>query len=88
MSAAQRQVLDEVFRAAVAAAHPSGCLLPHLPPPPRGRLVVLAAGKAAGSMAEIAEGYYARCDIEGMPVPEHVRDFFDRHSRAIAPRRC
>src|SRR5690606_14932853 len=31
----------------------------HLPPPPaRGRLIVLAAGKAAGSMAEVAEEFY------------------------------
>ena len=45
-----------LFRAAVGAAHPAGCLPPNLPePPPRGRLVVLAAGKAAGSMTEVAE---------------------------------
>src|SRR6185437_10167899 len=36
------------------------CLPPHLPPAPKsGRLIVLAAGKAAGSMAEVAEATYA-----------------------------
>src|SRR6185295_5988484 len=51
--------LDRLFRTAIAAAHPSSCLPPHLPPPPRtGRLILLAAGKAAGSMAEVAEGFY------------------------------
>jgi hypothetical protein len=37
--------------------------------------------------ADVAEEIQIRCDIEGMPVPEHVRDFFERHSRAIALRR-
>lgn len=56
---AQRQVLLEAFEAAVAAAHPRECLVPHLPPPPAtGRLVVLAAGKAAGSMTAVAERFY------------------------------
>ncbi|HLH89228.1 MAG TPA: glycerate kinase [Xanthobacteraceae bacterium] len=54
-----RPFLEELFRTAVAAAHPATCLAPHLPaPPPGGRLIVLAAGKAAGSMAEAAEGHY------------------------------
>ena len=47
-----------LFRAAVAAAHPSTCLPPLLPAPPKGRLILLAAGKAAGSMAETAEAFY------------------------------
>jgi hydroxypyruvate reductase len=54
-----RPLLEDLFRAAVAAAHPSTCLVPHLPAPPeRGRLIVLAAGKAAGSMSEVAERHY------------------------------
>src|SRR6185503_4352761 len=52
--------LDRLFRTAIAAAHPSSCLPPQLPPPPKtGRLIVLAAGKAAGSMTEVAEAAYA-----------------------------
>ena len=43
--------LESLFRSAVAAAHPDGLLPPNLPEPPaRGRLVILAAGKAAGAM--------------------------------------
>jgi glycerate 2-kinase len=54
-----RALLRSVYDAAVSAAHPSTCLPPHLPEPPRsGRLIVLAAGKAAGSMAEVAEEFY------------------------------
>jgi glycerate 2-kinase len=54
-----RSILDGLFRTAIAAAHPSSCLPPHLPPPPRnGRMIVLAAGKAAGAMTEVVENVY------------------------------
>jgi glycerate 2-kinase len=54
-----RAVLMAAFEAAVAAAHPRQCLPAHLPDPPAsGRLIVLAAGKAAGSMAAVAEEFY------------------------------
>ncbi|HSV22385.1 MAG TPA: glycerate kinase [Xanthobacteraceae bacterium] len=54
-----RTFLDELYRIAVAAAHPASCLVPRLPDPPAaGRLIILAAGKAAGSMTEIAERHY------------------------------
>jgi hydroxypyruvate reductase len=59
VTASARAFLDTLFRTAVAAAHPAQCLVPHLPQPPAaGRLIVLAAGKAAGSMAETAERFY------------------------------
>ena len=54
-----RTLLDGWFRIAIAATHPSSCLPPHLPTPPEsGRLIVLAAGKAAGAMTEVAEQHY------------------------------
>jgi hydroxypyruvate reductase len=53
-----RNFLGGLFRTAVAAAHPASCLPPLLPPAPKGRLILLAAGKAAGSMAETAEDFY------------------------------
>ena len=52
-----RQFLENLFATAVAAAHPSTCLVQHLPVP-SGRLIMLAAGKAAGSMTEVAERHY------------------------------
>lgn len=60
MTSSARAVLESLFRVAVEAAHPATCLPPHLPDPPPapGRLIVLAAGKAAGSMAEVAECHY------------------------------
>jgi hydroxypyruvate reductase len=61
-----REFLNRLFRQAIAAAHPSSCLPPHLPPPPQaGRLIVLAAGKAAGSMTEAAERHY----LDGGKLP-------------------
>lgn len=53
-----RTFLNELYRIAVAAAHPASCLVQRLPDPPSGRIVLLAAGKAAGSMTEIAERHY------------------------------
>jgi glycerate 2-kinase len=62
-----RALLEGLFRAAVAAAHPASALPPHLPaPPPSGRLLILAAGKAGGSMAAAAERHYL--DDLGVPA--------------------
>jgi hydroxypyruvate reductase len=58
MTAPLRAFLAHLFRTAVDTAHPVSCLPPHLPQPPHGQLILLAAGKAAGSMAEIAEDFY------------------------------
>jgi hypothetical protein len=32
---------------------------------------------------EVAEGIQTRCDIEGEPVPEHIRDFVETHRGAV-----
>jgi glycerate 2-kinase len=50
-----RALLEDSFRAAVAAADPLKILAAHLPPPPKGRTFVVAAGKAAASMALAVE---------------------------------
>ena len=51
-----RDLLLESFRAAVAAADPLHIVPAHLPTPPRGRTLVIGAGKAAASMAAAVEG--------------------------------
>jgi len=62
----RREFLETLFKTAIAAAHPASCLPPHLPAPAtQGRLIVLAAGKAAGSMTEVAERHYL--DAHGVP---------------------
>ena len=55
-----RGLLNNLFSTAVAAAHPASCLPPLLPSPPKGKIILLAAGKAAGSMAEVAESLYLK----------------------------
>jgi hydroxypyruvate reductase len=81
-----RSFLADLFRTAVAAAHPAAYLPPLLPPPPDGRLIVLAAGKAAGSMAEVAEGFYfdrlqlPAARLSGIAVARHG---YGRQTRII-----
>src|SRR5471030_3104543 len=55
-----RTFLADLFCTAVDAAHPALCLPSHLPAPSTGKIILLAAGKAAGSMAEVAEGFYLK----------------------------
>ncbi len=76
MTTQSRELLESLFRTAVAAAHPSRCLPPHLPEPPaRGRLIVLGAGKGGGSLTEVAETHYlARMPenrLDGIAVTRH-----------------
>lgn len=76
MATLSRDLLESLFRTAVEAAHPRQCLPPHLPDPPAsGRLCVFAAGKAGGSLAEIAEQHYlARIPasrLDGIAVTRH-----------------
>ncbi len=74
-NAGARELLESMFRSAVGAAHPAHALPPHLPEPPsRGRLVILAAGKAAGSMTQIAEQRYRELPpdrLAGLAVTRH-----------------
>lgn len=70
-----RGFLLKLFDAAVRAAQPETCLPPHLPAPPPGRLVILAAGKAAAAMAATAENYYSEnwpeTKIEGIALTRY-----------------
>lgn len=54
-----RSFLRSLFDAALAAADPLHCLPPHLPAPPKGRLVVVGAGKASAAMARAVEQHWA-----------------------------
>jgi len=50
-----REFLIGLFHQAVAAAHPSHAVSRNLPPRPRGRTIVVGAGKAAAAMAKAVE---------------------------------
>ena len=47
--------LRSLLTHAIAAADPAHCLAQHLPKPPKGRTLLIAAGKAAASMARATE---------------------------------
>lgn len=49
------ELLKAMFQAAVEAALPSICVPAHLPPRPKGRTVIIGAGKASGAMAKALE---------------------------------
>ena len=57
-SATEADLLLQMFQAAVDAAAAKLCLPPHLPAPPRGRTVVVGAGKAAAAMAQVVEAQW------------------------------
>jgi glycerate 2-kinase len=48
-------LLRKLFDAAIASAQPAVCIPPHLPRAPRGRLLVVGAGKASAAMAQAVE---------------------------------
>ena len=81
-----RPFLTGLFNTAVAAAHPASFLPPLLPAPPKGRIILLAAGKAAGSMVETAERHY----IDTLKLPTErlsgiavARHGYGRPTRAV-----
>ncbi|MSP47959.1 MAG: glycerate kinase [Alphaproteobacteria bacterium] len=53
-----RTFLRALFDAALAAADPAKAVPPGLPKPPKGRTIVVGAGKAAASMARAVEAHW------------------------------
>ncbi|TXH49989.1 MAG: glycerate kinase [Burkholderiaceae bacterium] len=51
-------LLRRMFNAAIAAAQPALCVPRHLPAAPKGRLLVIGAGKASASMARAVEDHW------------------------------
>jgi len=67
-----RQLLLDSFRTAVAAADPLKIVSSHLPSPPRGRTLVVGAGKAAAAMAVAVERYWpASAPLGGMVITRY-----------------
>ncbi|GIZ53665.1 glycerate kinase type-2 family protein [Noviherbaspirillum aridicola] len=65
-----RRLLLDMYAAAVGAVSPQRCLPPYLPPPPRGRTLVIGAGKAAASMAKTVEEHW-RGELSGLVVTRY-----------------
>lgn len=65
-----RALLLSLFEAALDAARPEHCLPAHLPAPPRGRTLVVGAGKAAAAMAKAVEDHW-QGPLEGLVVTRY-----------------
>ena len=78
-------LLRAIFDAAVAAAHPDIVLSAHLRPPPKGRVICLAAGKAAAAMAAAAERHYL--DGLGLEPSRLTGIATTRHGHGVPTRR-
>ena len=67
-----RAFLRRLYDAAVRAALPAQGLRQALPPPPRGRTVVIGAGKAGGAMAQAVEALWpAEAPLSGLVVTRY-----------------
>ncbi len=63
----QRALLGSLFQTAVQAAQADSCVARYLPTPPRGRTVVLGAGKAGAAMARAVEKHWSG-SLEGLVI--------------------
>ncbi len=66
----QAAILCAAFLRCVAIAQPLQCLAPALPPPPRGRTLVIGAGKASAAMAAALEALWAG-PLAGLVLTRH-----------------
>ena len=66
-------LLRRMFDAAIASAQPALCIPPHLPAAPKGRLIVIGAGKASAAMAQAVEAHWPgdRSRLEGLVVTRY-----------------
>ena len=65
-----RDLLEDLFRTAVAAADPARAIAAHLPEKPRGRTIVVGAGKASAQMAHAFEQLWGQ-PVDGLVVTRY-----------------
>jgi hydroxypyruvate reductase len=70
MRTAAPDLLRRLFAVAVGAAQAGACVPSHLPRPPRGRTVVIGAGKASAAMARALEDHWT-APLSGLVVTRH-----------------
>ena len=80
-------LLRGALQTAVAAANPARTLPEHLPSPPKGRLIVVGAGKAAAGMARAAETFYGErypgVKLEGLVVTRYGHSVHTEQIRVV-----
>jgi len=69
--ASARNALRRLFDAAIRAADPRAILARHLPEPPKGRVVVVGAGKSAAVMAAAVEEAWPQVNLSGLVITRY-----------------
>lgn len=64
-------LLRRMMEAAIAAADPATVLARHLPEKPKGRCIVIGAGKSAAAMAKAVEKAWPDVDLSGVVVTRY-----------------
>ncbi|HXP65053.1 MAG TPA: glycerate kinase [Steroidobacteraceae bacterium] len=65
-----KALLRSMFDAAIASAQPAVSIPPYLPKPPRGRFIVIGAGKASAAMAQAVERHWPG-SVSGLVVTRY-----------------
>jgi glycerate 2-kinase len=78
----QHKILREMFDAAVSAALPEKVIARYLPKPPKGRTIVIGAGKASAAMAKAFEDNWLS-PIEGLVVTRYGHGVPCKHIRIV-----
>ena len=76
------ELLRRMFQAAVEAAQPARCVAAHLPAAPKGRLIVIGAGKASAEMARAVEHNWPG-PLKGLVVTRYGHAAPCRHIEVI-----
>lgn len=63
--------LHDLSQVAIDAADPMKVVAKHLPEPPKGRIIVIGAGKASASMARAVEAAWSDKDLSGIVVTRY-----------------
>ncbi|MGR9137382.1 glycerate kinase type-2 family protein [Rhizobium leguminosarum] len=66
-----RKALRQIFDAAVASADPGLAVVRNLPERPKGRCVVVGAGKASAAMAAALDAAWSHVDLSGVVVTRY-----------------
>ena len=79
-----RQLLTQRFQAAVAAADPLKILPAHLPKPPKGKTLVVGAGKAAAAMALAVEQHWpSDAALSGLVITRYQHGLLTNRIKVI-----
>jgi glycerate 2-kinase len=65
------ELFSQAYTRAIDAAHPSKHLTRYLLELPKGRLIVVGAGKAAASMAQAVEAHYPHDKLDGLVITRY-----------------